>query len=220
MIRDDKQRVIGKLININSDKFTVELLNQSINFTVNGYDDIYQYAQINGYVILPYQDFYIVAEIFGVREKDTEKGWNGKREQVLSKANSVKYLDISPVGTIQNKKFKYGLSIFPTLYSDVLYIRKEELDIIFELSKETEDIAESEGATKLKLLEIGTSTIFPDYKVKIDINGFFGGHSAVLGNTGSGKSCTISAMAQNLFMKEKFSAVGASFVFLTLMVNI
>ena len=61
MIRDDKQRVIGKLVNINSEKFTVELLNQSINFTVNGFDDIYQYAQINGYVILPYQDFYIVS---------------------------------------------------------------------------------------------------------------------------------------------------------------
>ena len=34
MIKDDKQRVIGKLISINSDKFTVELLNQSINFTL------------------------------------------------------------------------------------------------------------------------------------------------------------------------------------------
>jgi hypothetical protein len=213
MIRDDKQRIIGKLININSDKFTVELLNQSINFTVNGYDDIYQYAQINGYVILPYQDFYIVAEIFGVREKDADRSWHGKTEQVLSKANSVKYLDISPVGTLQNKKFKYGLSIFPTLYSDVLYIKKEELDIIFELTKETEDIPGTEDSTKLKLLEIGSSTIFPDYKVKLDINGFFGAHSAVLGNTGSGKSCTISAMIQNLFKKEDFSAVGASFVF-------
>lgn len=212
MIRDDKQRVIGKLININSDKFTVELLNQSINFTINGYDDIYQYAQINGYVILPYQDFYIIAEIFGVREKDADRKWHGKQEQVLSKANSVKYLDINPVGTIKNKKFKYGLSIFPTLYSDVLYIRKEELDIIFDLQNEEELIEDTED-TKLKLLEIGSSTIFPDYKVKLDINGFFGAHSAVLGNTGSGKSCTISAMIQNLFKKKNFSAVGASFIF-------
>lgn len=213
MIRDDKQRVIGKLININSDKFTVELLNQSINFTVNGYDDIYEYAQINGYVILPHQDFYIIAEIFGVREKDAERNWNGKQEQVLSKANSVKYLDISPVGTIKNKKFKYGVSIFPTLYSDVLYIKKEELDIIFELQNEEEIIVEEDESTKLKLLEIGSSTIFPDYKVKLDINSFFGAHSAILGNTGSGKSCTITAMMQNLFKKKNFSAVGASFLF-------
>ena len=125
MIKDDKQRVIGKLTNINSDKFTVELLSQSINFTINGFEDIYQYAQINGYVILPYQDFYIVAEIFGVRERDSDMKWQGEKEQILNKSNSVKYLDINPIGAIKERKFKYGVSIFPTLYTDVLYIKKE-----------------------------------------------------------------------------------------------
>jgi Cdc6-like AAA superfamily ATPase len=213
MIKDDKQRVIGKLISINSDKFTVELLNQSINFTINGFEDIYQYAQINGYVILPYQDFYIVAEIFGVRERDSDIKWQGEKEQILNKVNSVKYLDINPIGTIQKGKFKYGVSIFPTLYTDVLYIKKEELDVIFEYNDDEIPVDDIYGPTKLKLLEIGTSTIFPDYKVKININDFFGAHSAVLGNTGSGKSCTISSMIQTLFRKKDYSAVGASFLF-------
>lgn len=213
MIKDDKQRVIGKLISINSDKFTVELLNQSINFTINGFEDIYQYAQINGYVILPYQDFYIVAEIFGVRERDSDIKWQGEKEQILNKSNSVKYLDINPIGTIQKKKFKYGVSIFPTLYTDVLYIKKEELDTIFEYNDDFLPIKGTDNSTALKLLEIGTSTIFPDYKVKVNINDFFGAHSAILGNTGSGKSCTISSMIQTLFNKKNYSAVGASFIF-------
>lgn len=213
MIKDDKQRVIGKLISINSDKFTVELLNQSINFTINGFEDIYQYAQINGYVILPYQDFYIVAEIYGVRERDSDIKWQGEKEQILNKSNSVKYLDINPIGTIQKEKFKYGVSIFPTLYTDVLYIKKEELDIIFEYNDNEIPIVDTDNSTRLKLLEIGTSTIFPDYKVKININDFFGAHSSVLGNTGSGKSCTISSMIQTLFKKDNYSAVGASFLF-------
>lgn len=213
MIKDDKQRVIGKLISINSDKFTVELLNQSINFTINGFEDIYQYAQINGYVILPYQDFYIVAEIFGIRERDSEVKWQGEKEQILNKSNSVKYLDINPIGTIQKGKFKYGVSIFPTLYTDVLYIKKDELDTIFEYNEDTLPVAETENSTRLKLLEIGTSSIFPDYKVKININDFFGAHSSVLGNTGSGKSCTISSMFQTLFKKNNYSAVGSSLIF-------
>lgn len=213
MIKDDKQRVIGKLISINSDKFTVELLNQSINFTVNGFEDIYQYAQLNGYVILPYQDFYIVSEIFGVRERDSDMKWQGEKEQILNKSNSVKFLDISPIGTIQNQKFKYGVSIFPTLYTDVLYIKKDELDIIFDLTNEEEKVSDENDATRLKLLEIGTSTIFPDYKVKVDLNSFFGSHSSVLGNTGSGKSCTIASMIQTLYKKNYYSAVGSSFVF-------
>jgi hypothetical protein len=215
MIRDDKERVIGKLVSINSEKFVVELLNQSINFTVNGFDDIYQYAQLSGYVILPYQDFYIVAEIFGIREKDSDNFRKGEKEQVLSKSNSIKYLDVNPIGTIQNnnrkKSFYYGVSIFPTLYTDVLYVRKEELDVIFEIHNDI--ISVNEFGTKLKHLHIGSSTIFPDYAIKVDINGFFGSHSAVLGNTGSGKSCTISSMIQTLFKKDGFSAFGASFVF-------
>lgn len=218
MIRDDKERVIGKLISINSEKFVVELLNQSINFTVNGFDDIYQYAQLNGYVILPYQDFYIVAEIFGVREKDTDNSWRGEKEQVLSKSNSVKFLDINPIGTIQKSRekhsFRYGVSVFPTLYTDVLYIRKEELDVIFEVHYDEVEISHGDiQGTKLNHLHIGTSTIFPDYGIKVDINGFFGAHSAILGNTGSGKSCTISSMMQTLLRKKEFSACGASFVF-------
>jgi len=60
MIKDDKQRVIGKLIGINSDKFVVELLNQSINFIINVFQDFFQSSQINCFVILPYQDFNIV----------------------------------------------------------------------------------------------------------------------------------------------------------------
>jgi len=220
MIRDDKERVIGKIVSINSDKFTVELLNQSINFTVSGFDDIYRYAQINGYVILPYLDFYIVAEIYGVREKDVDTKWKGEKEQVLSKSSSIKYLDILPIGTLERfnlkLKFKYGVSVFPTLYSDVLYIRKAELDTVFEVDCEEEkrqiDIAEKKG-TRLHYLDVGSSSIFPEYKVKLNINGFFGAHSAVLGNTGSGKSCTISSMIQTLCKKEGFSAVGASFIF-------
>lgn len=62
-------------------------------------------------------------------------------------------------------------------------------------------------------LPIGKSIIFPDYEVKIDIDKFFGSHSAVLGNTGSGKSCTIASMLQTLYKLENNSATGSTFIF-------
>ena len=70
MTKEDKQRVIGKVVAINSDRFSVELLSGLDNFNVNGYDDIHYFAQLNSYVIVPYQNYYIVAEVSGVREKD------------------------------------------------------------------------------------------------------------------------------------------------------
>lgn len=211
MIVDDKKRVIGKIVSINSDRFIVELLSGLKNFNVNGYDDIHYFAQINSYIIVPYQNYYIVSEVVSVREKDTTFNSNNIKEQELNKIYSTKYLEVLPIGTITKDKFIFGASVYPTLYSDVLYIKDDELDLIFN----TKDIEEKVNGdnTRLLALEIGKSAIFQDYDIKIKIDNFFGGHSAVLGNTGSGKSCTISSMMQTLFKKEAFSAVGASFIF-------
>ena len=227
MILDDKKRVIGKIVSINSDRFTVELLSGIKNFNVSGYDDIHYFAQINSYVIVPYQDRYIVSEVVGVREKDTPDFTNAK-EQELNKLYSVKYLDVLPIGTIKDKKFDFGVSVYPTLYSDVLYIKDTELDVLFEVhdaevfkctdcEKEGDECKEHKdtrkGKTRTKSFDVGESAIFPDYKIKIDVDRFFGSHAAVLGNTGSGKSCTISSMLQTIFSKEtEFFAIGSTFV--------
>ena len=221
MTKEDKQRVIGKVVAINSDRFTVELLSGLENFNVSGYDDIHYFAQLNSYVIVPYQNYYIVAEVSGVREKDLNVPFSNPTEQILSKIQTGKFLEVIPIGTINNKNFDFGVSIYPTLYSDVLYIKEEELDIIFKTNKlynkdcRYKENCENEGCNHKQYisLPIGKSSIFPDYDVKIDIDKFFGSHSAVLGNTGSGKSCTIASMLQTLYRYENYSAVGSTFIF-------
>lgn len=56
--------------------------------------------------------------------------------------------------------------------------------------------------------------IFQDYDVKVRVDEYFGGHVAVLGNTGSGKSCTVATIAQSLFEKsDEYPARGATFIF-------
>ena len=51
-------------------------------------------------------------------------------------------------------------------------------------------------------LPIGTSPAFQNYKVKICPDQFFVKHAAILGNTGSGKSCTLTSILRNLFKFE------------------
>ena len=212
MTKEDKQRVIGKVVAINSDRFSVELLSGLDNFNVNGYDDIHYFAQLNSYVIVPYQNYYIVAEVSGVREKDLNVPFSNPTEQILSKIQAGKYLEVLPIGTIKDDQFDFGVSVYPTLYSDVLYIKEQELDTIFKTNSSKKPI---EGTDKYRYtsLPIGKSIIFPDYEVKIDIDKFFGSHSAVLGNTGSGKSCTIASMLQTLYKLENNSATGSTFIF-------
>ena len=136
----------------------------------------------------------------------------------MNKAISAKFLDVVPVGSLPRKtkqgdeqKFNFGLATFPSLYADVLYATKDELDVIFEVAEKGEI---KDGKTKWKSLPIGTSNVFGGYEVKVDIDAFFGGHAAVLGNTGSGKSCTVASILQSLFSKEKYEATGAIFLIL------
>jgi len=209
MYFDNKERVIGKVVSINSEKFGVELLKGIKNFNINGFDDIHYFAQLNSYVVIPYQNYYIVCEVISIREKD-ESNYQTSKEQEINKILSNKYLDVYPLGTIKNNQFEFGVSVYPTLYSNVLYIKDEELDIIFNVSNIEEKV--DENNTKLNSLSIGKSAIFKDYDIKVNIDKFFGSHSAILGNTGSGKSCTIASMLQQLFKKKKFSATGATFI--------
>ncbi|HAY3506931.1 ATP-binding protein [Elizabethkingia anophelis] len=227
MTKEDKQRVIGKIVTINSDRFTVELLSGLDNFNMNGYDDIHYFAQLNSYVIIPYQNYYIVAEVSGVREKDLNLAFSNPTDQILSKIQTGKFLDVLPIGTIKTNSnneasFEFGVSVYPSLYSDVLYIKELELDVIFKTDKlkerncqKTEECNKGNCTCENKhtSLPIGKSIIFPDYEVKIDIDKFFGSHSAVLGNTGSGKSCTISSMLQTLYKFKSYSATGSTFIF-------
>lgn len=229
MNKEDKQRTIGKIVAINSDRFTVELLGGIDNFNINGYDDIHYFAQLNSYVVILYQNYYIIAEVAGVRERDLNVPFNNPTEQVLSKIKSGKYLDVVPIGTLKQKEggkdysFDFGVSVYPALYTDVMYIKEAELDAVFNTQQTDGVLLCSEvpdgqpcihGQNKrYKTLSIGKSNIFPDYDIKVDIDKFFGGHSAVLGNTGSGKSCTIASMVQGLFKLKDYSAAGSTFIF-------
>jgi len=228
MTKEDKQRVIGKVVAINSDRFSVELLSGLDNFNVSGFDDIHYFAQLNSYVIVPYQNYYMVAEVSGVREKDLNVPFSNPTDQILSKVQACKFLEVLPIGTIKNAKddslnFEFGVSVYPTLYSDVLYIKEKELNAIFktenikvQICKDLDYCKKGKCDCKFRYtsLPIGKSTIFPDYEVKLDIDKFFGSHSAILGNTGSGKSCTIASMIQTLYKLEDNSAIGSTFIFL------
>ncbi|NLI08528.1 MAG: ATP-binding protein [Thermotogaceae bacterium] len=225
MTKEDKQRVIGKVVAINSDRFSVELLSGLENFNVSGFDDIHYFAQLNSYVIIPYQNYYIVSEVSGVREKDLNVPFSNPTDQILSKVQAGKFLEVLPIGTIksnddENLSFEFGVSVYPSLYTDVLYIKEHELDTIFKTNIVKEPIRddsqiETNEISKFRYtsLPIGKSTIFPDYDVKLDIDKFFGSHSAILGNTGSGKSCTIASMLQTLYKLEENSATGSTFLF-------
>lgn len=220
MISDDRRRAIGKVVSVSADRLVVELHRGSDNFTVVGFDDVHYVARLGSLIIIPVQSEYVVAEVVGLREKDQSAGRLDQQEGAeLDKAGSAKYLDIVPIGMLPQKRdgtFRFGVSTFPALYADALYTVDDELDRIFEVSDWEEPAPKgTHGETRYKAITIGTSVVFQGYEVKARVGEFFGGHVAILGNTGSGKSCTVATVLQSLFdKKSEFVARGATFVLL------
>lgn len=218
MATDDRRRAIGSVVAVSADRFVIEMHGLTDSFTVVGFDDVHYVARLGSFVMIPAQSDYVVAEIVGLRERDPGPGGD------VDKASSAKFLDTVPVGMlpVDGGRFRFGVSMFPSLYSDALYALDEELDRIFDVSPATELSAGPDGAaavppeaTRQRILEIGKSVVFEEYSVKVRIDEFFGGHAAVLGNTGSGKSCTVASILQEIFEKpDEHYARGATFVVL------
>jgi DNA helicase HerA-like ATPase len=189
------------------------------NFTVIGFDDVHYIARLGSFVIIPVQSEYVVAEIVGLREKDNSTSTRFSNSEIVD-TSSVKFLDLVPLGTlpqVRDGAFRFGVSTYPSLYADALYTVDSDLDRIFEVTGESENAQAQDDptATRLKAISIGKSVVFSDYAIKIRIDEFFGGHAAVLGNTGSGKSCTVASIIQSLFSKpDTYAAHGASFIIL------
>ncbi|MCR9093124.1 MAG: DUF87 domain-containing protein [bacterium] len=227
MIADDRRRAIGNVVQVAADRLVVELHGQSDTFTVVGFDDIHYVARIGAFVMIPTGPDYAVCEVVGLRERDASTNATRSAEEVLDKTSSVKFLDVVPVGTLPQQReggFRFGVSTFPSLYSEVLYCRDHELDRIFDVALREEPAVGSSKSdhsaaidhsipTRLRTLTIGTSVVFEGFAVKAKIDELFGGHVAVLGNTGSGKSCTVATLVQSLFEKTtEHPARGATFL--------
>lgn len=219
MARDDASRAIGKIVSVSADRLVIELHRGSDNFTVVGFDDVHYVATLGSYLMVPTQSEYVVLEVIGLREKDFSPAYGNGVE--MDKATAAKFLDVVPVGSmpIQGGSFKFGVSTFPPLYADALYARDEDLDRIFNVEHPSDQETKTDAAGDQKqgtvphTIEIGTSAVFKDYPVKAQLDALFGGHVAILGNTGSGKSCTVASIFQSVFMKpDDFGALGAAFV--------
>ncbi|MER8727571.1 DUF87 domain-containing protein [Mesorhizobium sp. M1027] len=219
MSHDDRKRAVGKVTSVAADRFVVEMHAGTDNFTVVGFDDVHYVARLGSFLMIPTHAEYVVAEVVGLRERDVAASSRGD----LDRAGSAKFLDVVPVGMLPasgDGKFRFGVSVFPSLYADALYALDSELDRIFETKTEAEAGIGPDGqncvpanATRFRVLSIGQSVVFEDYAVKVRLDDFFGGHVAVLGNTGSGKSCTVASILQELFEKpDEHHARGATFV--------
>lgn len=188
-----KERVIGKVISIDSFRVFIKLEDDLKSLYKSGYEDIYEVARINSYIIIPIGADKIVAMVTSVKAMDETE--LNKNKEAIFLTKTARYLVATMIGTIQSEgNYLQGVYNYPILDNPVWYVTRADLDNIFD-QKQKDSIDYKEDF----YLPIGTSPSFSDYRIKINPDKFFGKHAAILGNTGSGKSCTFASIIQSLF---------------------
>ena len=101
-------------------------------------------------------------------------------------------LHVNLIGQIKDNQFVTGISKKPSLDSIVKLVSKEKVPFIIGMPTYHEN----------RDLLLGTSPIYDGIKIGVNVNEFFSKHFAIIGSTGSGKSCGVARIFQNLFSKK------------------
>ncbi len=126
---------------------------------------------------------------------DGEKKIIGEIEEVK---DNLAYINL--MGEFIDNDFRFGISKKPSFRAVVKLVSKEKINYIIGMPTYNER----------RDLYIGTSPIYDGVKIGVNINDFFSNHFAIFGSTGSGKSCSVARLFQNLFEKQNSIAYKAS----------
>lgn len=103
------------------------------------------------------------------------------------------------LGEIVNGKLLGGVIRKPSLDAKIRVIQEQEIPMIC-------------GSDTQGYLKLGVSPFYNDYPVFLDVNNFFSNHFAIFGNSGSGKSCGISRLFQNMFHDQRLFPYKANII--------
>ena len=106
------------------------------------------------------------------------------------------------IGEFTESGFLSGIIHKPNYDSNVRMINKDE--VIMLLGNQSIDTPTD--------LYLGKSLIYDGFNVSANIDRFFSNHFAIIGNTGSGKSCSVARIFQNLFYRREYIPTKANIV--------
>ena len=189
---------IGRVVAVDTAQITVELNRDLKALTRSTYEGTVEVGRINSYIIIPVGSRRIVGMV--TRVVMMEEGELQADKTMVSLPSTRRLMKATMIGSIDEDLFKQGISLFPVLDSKVFLTTKDDLDAIFGRHRAGGEVDPNEPGF---CIPIGTSVVFPDYPIYIDPDAFFGKHAAIIGSTGSGKSCSIATILQSVISREE-----------------
>lgn len=151
------------------------------------------FPRINSYVLIAGEGGYLVSQIEWITiERSQFPKRRGMQDfGILDLPYPLRKMSVIPLGVLKEdigdtaEKTKYdfvrGIEVFPTVGDPVLIPTQTQLKAIVESGSN-------------RRVNIGISPLAGNAVVSVDPDKLFGRHLAVLGNTGSGKSCSVAGL--------------------------
>lgn len=174
------------------------------------------FPRINGYVLIPSDEGYLVAQVEWITiERSQYPKRKGMQDfGLIDLPYPLRKMSLNPLGCLfygdrssdgkESYRFQRGVEGYPTVGAPVLLPTQTQLRAIVE-----------SGDNRSVL--IGNSPLAANAKVMIDPDRVFGRHLAILGNTGSGKSCSVAGLIRwslEAAKQERCSTPNARFIVL------
>lgn len=171
------------------------------------------FPRVNGFVMIPIDLGFVVGQItwITIQRSPYPKRSGFQDFGLIDLPFPLRKMELQPVGTLciseSGYKFKRGLETFPSVGDIVILPTEEQLRSIIESGDN-------------RRVYIGNSPLVGNAKVMIDPDRLFGRHLAVLGNTGSGKSCSVAGLIRwslesaKLGLTDKSKSVNSRFIIL------
>ncbi len=191
---------IGEVCSVSSSEIKALLDKETPHSVALNTGTIVNFPRINSYVLIPNERGAIACMVtwIGMEEdRNTKKDWDS-----LNLPTIKTKMSLMPLATIKpqrltntssedaNKEVKTirysmerGVTSLPSVGDAVILPTKEQLKSIVTAASEED-----------QRVEIGTSPYADDAEITVDPNKLFGRNLAVLGSTGSGKSCSIAGL--------------------------
>ncbi|MCH8804983.1 MAG: ATP-binding protein [Planctomycetes bacterium] len=168
---------VGHVIGVTGDTVDVQICVADLRLNYHG--TTYRVGRLGTYVTLPLERITLIGYVVGVGATgELEPGPDPGRPRRIT-------MNVQLLGTIRNDKFTRGVNEYPTLGDPVRLAVDEDFELIFGCF---DDLAK--GGDHRKAFPLGRFAVDTDFEVKVLGKEFFAKHVAIMGNSGSGKSCT------------------------------
>lgn len=178
---------VGTVEYISPDRIEVQLDIESPDSVALNTGMPRSFPRINGYLMIPVDLGFVVGQVswITIQRSPYPKRSGFQDFGLIDLPFPLRKMELQPVGTLvateDGYKFKRGLETFPSVGDIVILPMEDQLRSIIESGDN-------------RRVYIGNSPLVGNAKVMIDPDRLFGRHLAVLGNTGSGKSCSVAGL--------------------------